>query len=124
MTSGCIDIPPRTLKTSPRVVRRSGGTAMSELPKARSAPFSRRQLLRTFGLAWLEGRTLLGTCPLSVATWAAGREVVAPQKITSGGDKTEMAKLVRAEFLHAWNGCKKKKPGDDMFTALCSPNLC
>jgi mannosidase alpha-like ER degradation enhancer 2 len=91
---------------------------MSELPKARSAPFSRRQLLRTFGLAWLEGRTLLATCPLSVATWATGREVVAPQKITSGGDKTEMAKLVREEFLHAWNGYKQYAWGHDELRPL------
>ena len=93
---------------------------MSERPKARSVPFSRRQIMRTFGLAWLGGRTLLRACPLSVATLAAqGREAEVPQKIlTPGRDKAEMAKLVQEEFLHAWNGYKQYAWGHDELKPL------
>jgi mannosidase alpha-like ER degradation enhancer 2 len=91
---------------------------MSELIKARFVPFSRRHLLRTFGVAWLGGRTLLSSCPLAVANWVANREVEALQKIPSGSDKAEMAKLVREEFLHAWNGYKQYAWGHDELQPL------
>jgi len=93
---------------------------MSERPKARFVPFSRRQIMRTFGLAWFGGRTLLGACPLSVATLAAqGREAEVPQKnLTPGRDKAEMAKLVQEEFLHAWNGYKQYAWGHDELKPL------
>jgi mannosidase alpha-like ER degradation enhancer 2 len=76
--------------------------------------------MRTFGLAWLGGRTLLRACPLSVATLAAqGREAEVPQKIlTPGRDKAEMAKLVQEEFLHAWNGYKQYAWGHDELKPL------
>jgi mannosidase alpha-like ER degradation enhancer 2 len=92
---------------------------MSERPKARFAPFSRRQILRTFGLVCLGGRTLLGTCPLSVATWAAEeRKTAVPDRSLTGGDKEDMAKLVREEFLHAWNGYKQYAWGHDELKPL------
>jgi len=76
--------------------------------------------MRTFGLAWVGGRTLLRACPLSVATLAAqGREAEVPQKIlTPGRDKAEMAKLVQEEFLHAWNGYKQYAWGHDELKPL------
>jgi len=92
---------------------------MSERPKARFALFSRRQILRTFGLVCFGGRTLLGTCPLSVVTWAAKeRKTAVPGKRLTGGDKEDMAKLVREEFLHAWNGYKQYAWGHDELKPL------
>jgi mannosidase alpha-like ER degradation enhancer 2 len=94
--------------------------AQSELPKRRGSRFSRRQWLRTFGFAWRGGRTLLGASPRSAATWAApGQQVDAPPKPpTSGVDKAGIAKLVREEFLHAWNGYKQYAWGHDELRPL------
>jgi len=92
---------------------------MYEPSRPRFAPFSRRQLLRTFGLAWLGRRTLAGTCPLSVATWVARKgEATAPKKRLTGGDNGNMAQLIREEFLHAWNGYKQYAWGHDELQPL------
>ncbi len=94
--------------------------AQSELSKPQVMRFSRRQWLRTFGFAWLGGRTLLGASPRSATTWLApGQQAAAPPKpLTSGVDKAEMAKLVREEFLHAWNGYKQYAWGHDELRPL------
>jgi ER degradation enhancer, mannosidase alpha-like 2 len=98
---------------------------MPEMPKHRVVPVSRRQWLRTVGLAWLGGRTLLSASPLSAsttpaATWRSqGQPAATPKKAPiSAGDKAEMAKLVREEFLHAWNGYKQYAWGHDELRPL------
>ena len=92
----------------------------SERSQHRVALSSRRQWLQTFGLAWLGGRTRLGASLLSVSTWAArSRQAAMPPKtLSSGGDKAETAKLVREEFLHAWNGYKQYAWGHDELRPL------
>jgi mannosidase alpha-like ER degradation enhancer 2 len=98
---------------------------MPEMPKHRVVPVSRRQWLRTVGLAWLGGRTLLSASRLSAsttpaATWRSqGQPAATPKKAPiSAGDKAEMAKLVREEFLHAWNGYKQYAWGHDELRPL------
>lgn len=61
----------------------------------------------------------MGACPLSVATWAAKeRRTAVPDKRLTGGDREDMAKLVRDEFLHAWNGYKRYAWGHDELKPL------
>jgi len=101
---------------------------MSELPKsetptARFAPFSRRHLLRTFGLAWLGSITPFCASLRAGTDWAAsGREAAAQQKpvppLDKDKDKAETAKLVRDEFLHAWAGYKQYAWGHDELRPL------
>lgn len=61
---------------------------------------------------------LLGTCPLSVATWAEERKTAVPDGSLTGSDKEDMAKRVRDEFLHAWNGYKQYAWGHDELKPL------
>jgi mannosidase alpha-like ER degradation enhancer 2 len=93
----------------------------SETPQARFTPFSRRQLLQTFGLAWLGSIAPFGAPLRSVAASAArARQAAAPRKANPAvdKDKAETAKLVRDEFLHAWNGYKQYAWGHDELRPL------
>jgi len=92
-------------------------------------PFSRRHFLRSFGFAWLGGRALVGVQPLfwrregavprSTADTQAGARAGsgpapnAPAQTPKAASSAEMAKHVREQFLHAWNGYKQFAWGHD-----------